>query len=291
MNFEDHACRFACHEDWLYGVLSMPEQAQSRGVLMLVGGPQYRAGSHRQFTLLARYLASCGIPVMRFDYRGMGDSEGEARNFENVDDDVRCAAKHFMQSVPGMTDMVLWGLCDAASAALFYACQDSRVTGLVLMNPWARTENGLAKAYLRHYYVSRLFQAELWKKMLTGHFDYVAAGRSVVTLIRTAYAKRTQQAGTSDNVAAEKSALAASLPDRMFDGYNRFTGRVLLILSGQDLTAREFSDLATADKKWGELLADQRTQRLELPDANHTFSTREWRKQVGSWTREWIQSW
>jgi len=35
---------------------------------------------------------------MRFDYRGMGDSEGEARTFESVQDDIRIAIDTFFQS-------------------------------------------------------------------------------------------------------------------------------------------------------------------------------------------------
>src|SRR4051812_49228851 len=89
MNFEERALVFHCKDAWLYGVLSLPEQISSRGVLIAVGGPQYRVGSHRQFTLLARHLAAYGIPVMRFDFRGMGDSEGDARTFEDVEDDLR----------------------------------------------------------------------------------------------------------------------------------------------------------------------------------------------------------
>lgn len=54
------------------------------GLLMVVGGPQYRVGSHRQFVLLARDLAAAGIPVFPFDYRGMGDSTGQARDFEGI---------------------------------------------------------------------------------------------------------------------------------------------------------------------------------------------------------------
>jgi exosortase A-associated hydrolase 1 len=279
MNFEDRACRFDCHGDWLYGVLSIPEQLRSRGVLIVVGGPQYRSGSHRQLTLLARALAADGIPVMRFDYRGMGDSEGEARDFENIDDDLRCAIDHFMQAVPGMRELAIWGLCDAASAALFYAYRDSRVTGLVLVNPWVRTETGMAKTYLRHYYGARLLAPELWRKILQGRFDYLAAGRSLLRLLRAAWLKKPAQA-----------ALVRSLPDRMLDGYTRFQGKVLLILSGNDYTAKEFSDLTAASSAWAALMTDGRTRRLELAGANHTFSTQDDRRQVALWISEWLNS-
>src|SRR5690349_24048098 len=57
---------------------------RSRGVLLVVGGPQYRVGSHRQFALLCRRLAGRGVPALRFDYRGMGDADGAARTFESV---------------------------------------------------------------------------------------------------------------------------------------------------------------------------------------------------------------
>ena len=62
--------------------------AGPRGVLIVTGGPQYRAGSHRQFVLLARFLAARGMAVLRFDYRGMGDSEGAPRDYR------RCRRRH-----------------------------------------------------------------------------------------------------------------------------------------------------------------------------------------------------
>jgi uncharacterized protein len=42
----------------------------------MVAAGAYRVGPHRQFLLLARDWAADGIPVMRFDYQGQGDSEG-----------------------------------------------------------------------------------------------------------------------------------------------------------------------------------------------------------------------
>ncbi|MEO7385660.1 MAG: hydrolase 1, exosortase A system-associated, partial [Gammaproteobacteria bacterium] len=75
---------FTCEGDTLIGILHEALVPATRGVLIVVGGPQYRIGSHRQFVLLARDLARQGIPILRFDYRGMGDSDGRFRGFEHV---------------------------------------------------------------------------------------------------------------------------------------------------------------------------------------------------------------
>ncbi|SEK27410.1 hydrolase 1, exosortase A system-associated [Nitrosovibrio tenuis] len=290
MNFEEHALAFPCADSWLYGILTLPEQPIRRGVLIIVGGPQYRAGSHRQFTLLARNLAAHGFAVMRFDFRGMGDSEGETRTFEAVEDDLRCAIDKFFLEAPLIDELVIWGLCDAASAAIFYAYQDRRVTGLVLLNPWVRTEEGSAKAYLRHYYASRLFEREFWTKIVQGKFQLAAAAQSFAKIITEACrAKR----GNYASAGKEKrtSCEIAPLPDRMFQELNLFKGKVLLILSGNDLTAQEFSDLVKDSRKWEKLMAAPRVMCRDLPGANHTFSRREWRDQVMTWTKDWISSW
>ena len=273
---ERRALTFACNGHWLYGVLDVPDVARHRGVLFVVGGPQYRAGSHRQFALLARELAHEGCPAMRFDYRGMGDSEGDMRDFEQVNDDLRCAIDAFFDAVPELTEVVLWGLCDAASAASLYAAGDARVAGLVLLNPWVRTESGAAKATLKHYYRARLLEPGLWKKIATGRFNYGAAANSLRRLLGSA---------------ASKQQAPAALPERMADGLGKFNGQVLVLLGGADLTAHEFSDLAQADPAWKSLLAAQRMTSKTLPKADHTFSRHSWHEQMAQWTREWVRSW
>jgi exosortase A-associated hydrolase 1 len=271
---EQRALAFACAGDCLYGVLDLPAAPHKRGVLVVVGGPQYRAGSHRQFTLLARSLAAQGIAAMRFDYRGMGDSEGAMRDFEAVDDDLRAAIDTFFEEVPGLTEVVLWGLCDAASAAALYAARDPRVAGLVLLNPWVRTEAGEAKATLKHYYRARLLDPELWKKVASLRFDYRAALASLRRLLGS----------------AAKAAPSGALPDRMHDGLGQFKGKLLVILSGADLTAQEFADLAGASPKWISLMAAPRVTRQLLPKADHTCSRRVWHDQVAQWTADWVRS-
>lgn len=289
MNFRDLAFHFRCADSWLIGIVSLPDQPASRGVLIVVGGPQYRAGSHRQFTLLARHLASHGVAAMRFDYRGMGDSEGGMRSFEDIGEDLDCAARRFFEMAPMLKDIAIWGLCDAAPAALFHAYRDPRVAGLVLLNPWIRSEAGAAKAYLKHYYRHRLLQPELWKKVFHGEIDF---GASLRSLMKLGILATKEKAPETDTHCAEcTSTIPTSLAERMRQGLERFTGRTLIIISGNDLTAREFSDLVKGSRKWRTLLASPRLDWRDLPKANHTFSRREWRDQVATWTTEWIKSW
>jgi exosortase A-associated hydrolase 1 len=283
---QERAIAFDCRGERLYGVLSLPAGRVERGVLIVVGGPQYRAGSHRQFTLLARSLAARGIAAMRFDYRGMGDSEGELRDFEAVQDDLRAALDFFCLEVPTLDALALWGLCDGASAIAFYAAGDARVRGVALLNPWVRTEGGAAKATIKHYYRARLFERELWMKILHGRFDYRAALASALRLVRSAL-RRPQAAGASGTTARE----TAPLPTRMRDGLSRFDGRILVMLSGADLTAQEFGDLADGDTAWRRLLDAPRVTRHHLPGADHTCSRRAWHEQVVDWTCDWMRAW
>lgn len=275
--------RFGCDGASLYGVVHAPFTPRSRGVLVVVGGPQYRVGSHRQFVLLARSLAQAGVPVMRFDYRGMGDGEGEPRTFEDIEADIRAAMEQFVTAVPGLREIVLWGLCDAASAALFYGARDARVTGLVLLNPWVRTEAGIAGAYLKSYYGGRLLDRNFWRKVWRGEIDIAGSVRSFLQMAKTSLGFGAGAHSTSG--------VGSPLPDRMYDGLQRFRGRVLLILSGDDLTAEEFRNVTRRSHAWhGQLHRSEVTCR-ELAPANHTFSQRVWRDQVADWTREWVQSW
>ncbi len=286
MQYQEQALAFPCAGEWLVGVVSLPlppSLPAPRGVLVVVGGPQYRAGSHRQFALLARDLAAQGIPAMRFDVRGMGDSGGTPRGFEDQDADLRAAIDAFMAAVPGMREVVLWGLCDGASAAAMYAGSDPRVGGLVLLNPWVRTEESLAKATLKHYYRERLLAPELWKKIAGGRFDVRAAVASLFGQLRKAV--------HPPAAAPDGATCGASLPERMHGGLARFPGPVLLVLSGADLTAREFADLSAASPQWRQLLGAPRFTRRELAPADHTFSRRAWRDQVAAWTAEWVRAW
>lgn len=292
---DERALAFDCEGESLVGILSPAAAPATRGVLIVVGGPQYRAGSHRQFALLARHLAAQGIPALRFDYRGLGDSSGAARTFEDVGADIRSAIDAFQAAVPGLQQVVLWGLCDAAAAALFYGHRDPRVAGLALLNPWARSAAGLARSTLKHYYWARLRDPALWRKLASGQFALGASLRSLRALLGAA-----RQAPASAAVPAAPPAvprdgsappLTPDLHARLLDGMQRFRGQVLFIFSSADLTAQEFLDMCKASPSWQRLLAGPAVQQHTLDGADHTFSRRVWRDQVADWTAAWVAAW
>jgi exosortase A-associated hydrolase 1 len=263
---KQRAIRIDCSQDKMLAILTLPDRPGARGVLVITGGPQYRVGSHRQFVLLARHLAHEGMPVMRFDQRGMGDSEGAPRSFEQIDEDIGCAIAAFFAHQPQLTEIVLWGLCDGATAASFHAPYDPRICGLILLNPWVRTAAGEARTTLRHYYFSRLLQREFWRKLTSGHVNPLASLYAIGSQVRHASA-----------------ASADSLPERVMHALARFGKPILIVLSGQDLTAREFSDVLEGTKL--------QCERVDVAHANHTFSSRMWRDELARTCSAWIRSW
>jgi exosortase A-associated hydrolase 1 len=285
------AVSFPCQGESLVGVIIKPEQARKRGVLMVVaGGPQYRIGGHRQNTLWSRRLSAEGYPTMRFDNRGVGDSQGTYHGFNYLDEDIGAAVDRFFQEVPEMEEVALWGECNAASAILFYAYRDKRVTGAVLLNPWVRTEEGEARAILKHYYLMRLTQPDFWKKVLTLKFNPLASVSSALGLVR----KASRAAPAKSQSAAGLDAPLSQnlpLPERMLAGVSRFRGAIMLVLSGRDLVAKEFEDMVKASPAWKQQLEARTLAWHDLPDGDHTFSSAAQRDQVADWGLAWLKSW
>jgi exosortase A-associated hydrolase 1 len=289
----EQALSFDCQGSTLIGVLHRPAQAVHRGVLIVVGGgPQYRVGGHRQLTLWSRTLCEQGYAVMRFDYRGMGDAQGEFRGFLDVDDDIRCAIDRFCAEVPTLDEIVLWGECDAASAILLYAGGDARVKGAVLLNPWVRTEAGAAKTVLRFYYLHRLLQPSLWKKVFSGQFNPLASLRSAASLLRQAR-QGSRPAATPTGTASAGAPIRRGLPltECLLLGLQRFRGRLMVVLSGRDLIAREFDRLLAGSPAWRKALSRCDTVRHDLPEGDHTFSSAVLRGKVIGWGLEWLRQW
>ena len=260
--FNEHAVTFRSGEQTLFGVLHEPEVSGDTAVVILVGGPQYRVGSHRLFVQIAREVARRGYPVLRFDFAGMGDSDGDFPGFEHLDRDVAAALGELCARYSSLRHVVLLGLCDGATAAAYYAPTDRRVSGAILLNPWVHTETARAKTYLWHYYPRRLLQADFWSALFRGDVAVLASIRDFLGKLWRVLPRRPRSGHT----------VAGNFIDRMCDSLGVFSGRVLVVASGRDFTASEFTELWNTDRRWQGIRKS--ADFVELDGADHTLSSR-----------------
>ncbi len=282
MNIQETTFTFNDAEQNLrVGIIHNPDQCIGNvGLLIVVGGPQYRIGAHRQYVHMARHCAGMGIPVMRFDYQGIGDSDGSYGGFEHVSTDIHIAIDEFLDRVPDIQSIAIWGLCEGASALLLGGAEHKSASHIILANPWVRSESGLARAYVKHYYLDRLKSRDFWRKIFSGGFNIKAALSGFLSNIKKAFT-------SSPSVPEEDN---RPFPERMVSGLRKFQGKSLLILSENDLVAREFNDLISTDSDWKKTIRDKISHRIDIADTDHTFSTERWRLKVAEDTANWILS-
>lgn len=278
------AFEFTCVDRPSVGLVSLPaDREPDVGVLIVVGGPQYRVGAHRQFVSLARHLAGQGLAAMRFDVRGMGDCVGEHPGFDHLNGDLRSAMDAFQREVPALRRVVLWGLCDGASAACLYAPLDPRLAGVVLLNPWAETPTGKAAASLKHYYLRRLFSGEFWRKLFAGRVDLGRASRALRGLAGTLVGRRS----TAPSAPAP-SLGTTPLPVRMAQQLLLSDLPLYIALSEHDLVARQFKDAVLPLPEWDAVRRLQTLEVVHVAGADHTLSTPGAKATVEQLTARWV---
>jgi hypothetical protein len=149
-------------EQRLAGIITEPSGASARhGCILVSAGLMPKAGPYRLYAELARRLADEGIVSLRFDLGGIGESPVDSSGLplrERTEREVRAAIDH-VSSEFGLDGVTLAGLCSGAEDSLRSADRDERVSGVVMIDPFAYRARGWFWRHALHRAGRRMLRA------------------------------------------------------------------------------------------------------------------------------------
>jgi pimeloyl-ACP methyl ester carboxylesterase len=128
----------------LIGTISIPSirsnAIENIGFVFFNAGVVHRVGPHRINVRVARALAAMGIPSLRFDLSGLGDSGRAASNAasshaEQAVADIK-SALDTLAAAAGVDRFVVCSVCSGTVHSYDAAIADHRVAGLVLLDSY-----------------------------------------------------------------------------------------------------------------------------------------------------------
>lgn len=132
------ACQFG-DQQHLVGVMTKPENVDINKptFIFINAGLLSKIGPHRLYVLMARSLAKLGFMTLRFDLSGIGDSADIGLQDKTLEQrkiaDIQ-SAMDYIAEIEGCKKFVLSGLCSGAEDSFRSAVEDSRVSGLYLID-------------------------------------------------------------------------------------------------------------------------------------------------------------
>jgi len=261
---------FVCGGQRLYGILHRPQGEERRGVLVLHGWAGYRIGPGRLLVQLGRNLAERGFAVLRFDFRGRGESEGEAEaaTLSSMVADAQAALTAFREalSLPRITPL---GVCSGGEVA-FGLLEREEVDSCIFWSVPLSTQQVVVAQQVRRSarslreYGRKLLRRETWEKLLRGEVHWRLVAKAL-------WGKG-------------RSGPAPPSPAPV-DPFSTFRGPLLFLYG-------------TADPDTTPALAHYRrlVERHRLPaqfhlveGANHNFYSQEWHREVMEVTGRWLE--
>lgn len=272
-----------CRFDGLFGILTEPVDATTprarTAIVLLDIGANHRIGSNRMYVRWARAWAALGFRVLRFDFSGIGDSPVRAGALEKEVYSPR-AMKEARRAIDflatrGCDRFVLGGLCSGAYVSFHTAVEDTRVGGILLVNPptfhWREGDSlelRTRKSFqATSFYKRRALSLETWRRALRGEVH--------VRAVTTELARRALARGRSTANEALVRWKIKREPDDIARGFQQICERgadALLIYGSTDGGVDVMEEhLGVGARK----VAHAQTFHLEIVEGtDHTFTPR-----------------
>ncbi|MCG7861834.1 MAG: alpha/beta fold hydrolase [Candidatus Thiodiazotropha endolucinida] len=298
----------------LYGILEQPETiVKDTAILLLSPGIKMRVGPHRMYNKLSKVLVDKGFTVLRYDFYGLGDSEGaldqkilvdvynSIQNGRYIDDTID--AMDWLGATYNIDKFVLGGLCGGAITGMLAGSADERVKGLIalgLINVFEGGEDNFSKFVtegqledLKKGYISKLTDIDSWKRIITLKSDFRTIFKILFKPIRViSNSIRENLTASSKNkiefVHDESSNTNPRFAPTFFSMLQQ-SKKMLLVYSGGDRLLWEFKE--KFENIYKSHLSDYSHiyELHTIPDANHILSLSEWEESMHKLVEEWLQ--
>jgi pimeloyl-ACP methyl ester carboxylesterase len=275
----------------------------SCGVVILNPGPTDRNGPERLYFKLAELIAESGYPVLRFDARGVGESEGDWQEgmegapvpdvFRRIQEggwgpDTRAAVDLIIQRTR-VERVILGGLCGGAMTALVAGSEHRKVVGFfmiglpVTLSSAAAHVQNLPESVLSkeaNIYFSKLLKPSAWVRLLTLKTDFGTLRDVMLSRIRSRRESNGDSATELGNsklnpffVSSYKSAVKGRK-------------KMLFVYSENDYLWHEFKEYILPSFE----NATPPFDLVTIPHANHNITEVEWQEHLNKALLPWLET-
>lgn len=290
----------------LHGILHEPDASVARGIciLLLSPGTKGRVGPHRLYTKIAARLVPLGFHVLRFDFHGLGDSEGElsTRVLADMYNSIQTgryvgdtiAAMDWMQESLGIRRFVGSGLCGGSISALASAEVDSRIECLLGIGlptlleggpeNWARVITQQQIARLRTPYFRKLTDPKSLLRFLSGKSSYKVIWKIVTQWLSDRKATPDAKVEPAVSEVDNTNPLFASAFMAMLES----SRPLILIFGGADRLRYQFAENFESRHEARIRSLQHLYEVRVIPDANHVLSETRWVTELLDEAERWL---
>ncbi|MBZ0071300.1 MAG: alpha/beta hydrolase [Gammaproteobacteria bacterium] len=290
----------------LVGMLHLPAVpvAGRPCILLLSPGVKMRVAPHRMYNKMAEAFVREGFAVLRFDFSGLGDAEGEIKHtqlshiYNSIQlgcyiDDTR-AALDWLQAEHGFSRCIAGGLCGGALTGLLTAEHDQRIVGLLALGIPVALDVGDAQwsahltrgqlDQLRQGYLSKLRDPASWLRLLSFKSDYRVIWKSIKRLFERNAPKPVAPTPNGQPTDNTNPRFAPA-----FFAMSQSRRPMLHIFSGSDRLAAEFKE--KFQERDPERLAKHRdwVDIHVIDKANHILAHPDWFNEMLSVSCVWLR--
>lgn len=276
----------------LFGIVTEPTAARRELSAVLVNaGPQRRTGPNRMWVEIARRWAAAGVPTLRLDAAGIGDSAGDSKVLARIAEFYR---PHYVEQVQASLEQlaaeglpprfVALGLCAGAYWSSHTALADERVAAVVMLNPRTLIYDKRAHTARRTRELrKRALMASTWRKAFSGELRlarHLETGRSLAAVAATLPARTRERllAARARDRSGDRRRTARDPIEGMFDSLRERDQRALLLFTGNEVLRRELTGKGVFDQleRWPNIEVEFRGTSADT----HTLTPRWLQQQV-----------